>query len=135
MLHIGDFKAVEPGAPCVDELSDLISANGRIWRGREVGFRKGLLRDRIVEILVEKSRGNHAEGIEVMFDEQVEIVCRLRFEARIAEGGRVLRIVWCHEGPGNSLGDILGIGTGEAAGIGEPEEGVAIQGVADGSTG
>ena len=84
MLEIGGFKSGEPGAPGVDRLGYGVGAHRRCRARLEVLQDKTLRYDRICQVLVEKSRRDHSERVQVMLDQHVEIIGRFRLEIGIA---------------------------------------------------
>src|SRR5215813_12460767 len=92
MLQVRSFKSRDPSAACIDRLCCRVCPRRKIWRRSEIRKREGLGHDRIRKPLVEETARNHAEGIQVVLDEHVEVVARLWLQVWISERHEILQI-------------------------------------------
>ena len=83
MLDVGSFEAVDPAAASVDGLRDKIRA-GFSRRRCKVVYAESLRDDRFDQALVEEATLNHAEGIQVVFEEEIAIVGQFSLQVGIA---------------------------------------------------
>src|SRR5437868_9171088 len=117
MLQVGNLEAVDPSTAGVKRLGHLTSGS---WCTCHAAIATSRLEelmgnDGIGQVLIKISSGDHAERIDVMFDENIDVIRHFGFKAGIAEANKSLILRRAVHGQG--LGDVLRIGTREPAAI------------------
>src|SRR5438034_9561360 len=108
MLEVRCFKTIDPGAPRIEWLGDRVCARrGPRNRGLIIGNDSGPRNDRLGQVLVEVTGGNHSKRVDVMFDQNVHVVRRFGAEAGVAEGDGVPRVIRANEIVRDGLSNVL----------------------------
>ena len=116
MLEISGFKPVDPSTASIQGLSYPAgdSLGARCTAKAPCIDHKFVRNDGIAQILIKVARRDHPEGIYVMLDEHINVICSLGFEIWVAKANknRVGGIV-----KGERLSNVLRIGTRKAPAI------------------
>src|SRR5437016_12871083 len=135
MLEVRCFKTIDPGAPRIEWLGDRVCARrGPRNRGLIIGNDSGPRNDRLGQVLVEVTGGNHSKRVDVMFDQDVHVGRRFGAEAGVAEGDGVPRVIRANEIVRDGLSNVLRIRTREAPAIDGAQVSVLAEGESERGT-